>query len=201
MVKEPTFQHSESVVLQLSRFLLQQGLTIYAYNLYSSFPWPKNSYRKKLITVELCVKTEKDYQTLLLRPNIRKGNLGLMNSKGVKICNWKDKRNVLTLSTVPEHSGNLPPSGKKDRNGTEILMPQCVLDYNAAKCGVDKSDQMTSYNTALRRSTKWFRKLAIELLTGTAVVNAWVLYNQFYCQQKTISFTEFKECLVMSLIT
>lgn len=125
----------------------------------------------------------------------------LMNSKGVKVCNWKDKRNVLTLSTVPEHSGNLQPSGKKDRNGTEILKPQNVLDYNTAKCGVDKSDQMTSYNTALRRSTKWYRKLAIELLTGTAVVNAWVLYNQFYSQQKTMGVTEFKECLVMSLIT
>ena len=52
------------------------------------------------------------------------------------------------------------------------MKPQSVLDYNKAKMGVDKSDKMTSYNTALRRSTKWYRKLAIELLTGTAVVNS-----------------------------
>jgi hypothetical protein len=59
---------------------------------------------------------------------------------------------------------------------------------------------MTSYNTALRRSMKWYCKLAIELLTGTAVVNAWALFNQFY-QQKTMGITKFKECLVMSLVT
>jgi hypothetical protein len=37
---------------------------------------------------------------------------------------------------------------------------------------------MTSYNTVLRRSMRWYRKLAIELLTGTAVVNAWAVFNQ-----------------------
>ena len=67
--------------------------------------------------------------------------------------------------------------------------------------GVDKSDQMTSYNTALRRSTMWYCKLAIELLTDTAVVNSWALYNQFHCQRKCVSITDFKEGLAMSLIT
>ena len=124
-----------------------------------------------------------------------------MNNNGVKICNWKDKRNVMTLSTVPERSGELVASGRKNRNGTEIMKPQSVLDYNKAKMGVDKSDQMTSYNTALRQSTKWYRKLAIELLTGTAVVNSWVLYIQFHCQRKCVSITDFKKGLAMSLIT
>ncbi|VDK51263.1 unnamed protein product [Dibothriocephalus latus] len=52
-----------------------------------------------------------------------------------------------------------------------------------------------------RTELKWYRKLAIELLTGTAVVNAWVLYNQFLSQKKTMGMTEFNEYLVMSLIT
>ena len=67
--------------------------------------------------------------------------------------------------------------------------------------GVDKSDQMTSYNTALRRSTKWYCKLTIEFLTGTTVVNSWALYNQSHCQRKCVSVTDFKEGLAMSLIT
>ena len=124
-----------------------------------------------------------------------------MNNNGVKICNWKDKRNVMTLSTVPEQSGELVASGRKNRNGTKIMKPQSVLDYNKAKMGVDKLDQMTSYNTALRQSTKWYCKLAIELLTGTAVVNSSALYNQFHCQRKCVSITDFKDGLAMSLIT
>ena len=93
-------------------------------------------------------------------------------AKGVKIFNWKDKRNVLTLSTIPEHSGELVPSGRRTRTNVEILKPSSVLDYNAAKKGVDMSDQLTSYSSALRRSSKWYCKVAIELLTGTSVVNA-----------------------------
>ena len=94
------------------------------------------------------------------------------NAKGVKIFYWKDKRNVLTLSTIPEHSGELVPSGKRTRTNVDILKPNSVLDYNAAKKDVDMSDQLTSYSSALRRSSKWYRKVAIELLTGTSVVNA-----------------------------
>ena len=106
----------------------------------------------------------------------------------------------MTLS-VPEQSGELVASGRKNRNGTKIMKPQSVLDYNKAKMGVDKSDQMTSYNTALRQSTKWYRKLAIEFLIGAAVDNSWALYNQFRCQRKCVSITDFKEGLAMSLIT
>ena len=107
----------------------------------------------------------------------------------------------MTLSTVPEQSGEPVASGRKNRNGTEIMKPQSVLDYNKAKMRVDKSDKMTFYNTALRRSTKWYRKLEIELLTGTAVVNSWALYNQFHCQRIYVSITDFKEGLATSLIT
>ena len=55
--------------------------------------------------------------------------------------------------------------------------------------------------TSLRKSTKWYRKIAFELLTGTSVVNAHVLYNKhFFQQEKNLKITEFKEKLTMSLI-
>ena len=36
------------------------------------------------------------------------------------------------------------------------------------------SFQISAYSTPLRRSTIWYRKVAIELLAGASVVNAWV---------------------------
>jgi len=42
----------------------------------------------------------------------------------------------------------------------------------------DVSDQMASYHSAVRKSIRWFHKLAVEFLMGTAVVNALVMYNQ-----------------------
>lgn len=136
-----------------------------------------------------------------MKAKLKRGeSIGKMNKNGVKVCHWKDKRDVFTLSTIPEHDGQLKPTGKKNRKGKDILKPPSVIDYNTAKVGVDKSDQMTCYNSILRKSTKWYRKLAFELLLGTSMVNAWVLFNRFFNQGKLMPILEFKECIMMSLV-
>ena len=86
----------------------------------------------------------------------------LQNNKGVKVFNWKDKRNVFMISTVPEHGGFLVPSGKLSKK--YLQKPECVLTYNKAKKGVDIFNQMTSYHTALLRSLKCYRKLTFEII-------------------------------------
>ena len=73
-----------------------------------------------------------------------------------------------------------------------------MIDYNFAKKGVDVSDQMSSYNSALRKTWKWYGQVAIELITGTTVVNAWVMYNKFIANKK-IFFT-FQESFINYLV-
>ena len=63
------------------------------------------------------------------------------------------------------------------------------------------SDQLTSYSSALRRSSKWYCEVAIELLTGTSVVNEWVIYNEYFSAGKKLSITEFKEKVATQLVT
>ena len=82
------------------------------------------------------------------------------------------------LSSVPEHSGELKNTGKKTRSGIEIKKPEPLIDYNLAKKEIEMSDQISSYHTCLRKTKKWYRKLAIEFLTGTSLVNAWVWVNK-----------------------
>lgn len=53
-----------------------------------------------------------------------------------------------------------------------VLKPMAIVDYNGGKSSIDISDQMASYGSALRRCTKWYRKLMIELVWGTTLVNA-----------------------------
>ena len=53
----------------------------------------------------------------VVKAKIKKGEtVSLQNYKGVKVFHWKDKRSVLTLSTVPEHDNTLIPTGKIGRN-------------------------------------------------------------------------------------
>lgn len=79
-----------------------------------------------------------------------------------------------------------------------IKKPDMVIEYNKGKSFIDKSDQMTSYSTPLRRSLKWYRKVAFDILLGTSLTNALSLFCKL--NNKTIQITEFKEQIVLGLI-
>ena len=78
-----------------------------------------------------------------------------------------------------------------------MLKHQPNIEYKAAKKGVDMSDQMSSYHTNFRNPTKWYRKFDFELLTGTSVVNSWILYNKITA--KPIYILKFKESFVENI--
>lgn len=111
------------------------------------------------------------------------------------MCNkWKDKRDVLLLST--KHTTE---TVNVQRRSGMVQKPKAVIEYNEGKSSIDESDQMTSYNSPLRKSLKWYRKLAIEFILGTALVNSHIIYNQL--ADKKMKITEFRENLVRSLLT
>ncbi|CAG4931277.1 unnamed protein product [Parnassius apollo] len=58
------------------------------------------------------------------------------------------------------------------------------------------SDQMAAYSTPLRKSIKWYKKYAINLLLNTAVVNALVLYQSVI--GKKIQMADFRLELLKS---
>ena len=65
--------------------------------------------------------------------------------------------------------------------------------------GTDLSDQLSTYHTCLRRSIKWYKKVAFELIFGTAVVNSYLIYKENYAASN-IQILQFRESLVRSLI-
>ena len=60
------------------------------------------------------------------------------------------------------------------------------------------SGQMSSYDTSIRETKTWYRNLAIKFLTGTSLVNTWVIYNKFTGEK--FKFLWFKEKFVTNLI-
>lgn len=55
-------------------------------------------------------------------------------------------------------------TGKQRRDGTPILKPSPVLDYNKYMGGVDKGDQVIHYYSVARKSIKWYKKLFFHIL-------------------------------------
>jgi hypothetical protein len=115
------------------------------------------------------------------------------SNTGVVIQKWKDKRDVLTLSTKHTNAVMKITCGRK-----EIEKPAAVIDYNNHKAYIYLSDQMKAYTTSLRRGVKWYRKLAIELLAGSALVNAFILHQEV--ANEKMSITKFKEEVASNLL-
>jgi hypothetical protein len=112
---------------------------------------------------------------------------------------WKDKKDVLMVSTRSSHSATVVDTGNTNSKNERIMKPQVVLDYNEGRLGSDLSDQLSSYYTCLRRSIKWYRKVAFELLFGTALVNSCLIYKENYAASK-VTILHFRESLVRSLL-
>ena len=193
--------HGDSIVQALMEGLLNEGRILYVDNFYTSTTLAKHLLEKRTYLCGTLRKNRKYLPKEVTTQKLKRNQvIGKENTDGIKVIKWMDKREVLVLSTDPEHDSELTKTGKKNRQGEEVEKPSCILDYNSAKKGVDFSDQMAAYYSPLRKTKKWYKKAAFELLLGTAVVNAYVLYNKYYETDK-LSLKKFRESLLLSLLT
>ena len=74
--------------------------------------------------------------------------------------------------------------------------PLVVDSYNKSMNGVDRADQYTAYNSFVRRSLKWWRKVFFWLME-VAAVNSYLLYK---CTvPKPMTHREFHQSVICSL--
>eukprot|EP00102_Acyrthosiphon_pisum_P012066 XP_008181066.1 PREDICTED: uncharacterized protein LOC103308793 [Acyrthosiphon pisum] len=83
--------------------------------------------------------------------------------------------------------------------GSDVIKPKLILDYNKGKSLVDVCDLRNSYHNPLRRTLKWYKKIAFELLLNTSVLNALSLYEEITKQK--IDITTFREILIEHLLS
>ncbi|KAL0881505.1 hypothetical protein ABMA27_001356 [Loxostege sticticalis] len=76
-------------------------------------------------------------------------------------------------------------TGAMNKNGVRIIK---WVDKRPNDNKKGFSDQMSSYYTTLKRGIKWYRKVMLELLFGTALVNSWcTIFGSQNQYQKKIS--------------
>lgn len=177
-----------SVVMTLMRDLLDSGRILYTDNIYTSVHLAHQLLARSTYLVGTLRSNRILNPKEVISANLSKGQqVARESNTGVVVLKWKDRRDVLMLSTIPTDNRNKVQGGK----------PEIIVQYNNYKAYIDLSDQMKSYSTALRR-IKWFRKLAVELITGSALVNSYVLYTNI--TGKKISITQFKEEVTLKLL-
>ncbi|KAL4098418.1 hypothetical protein QTP88_023037 [Uroleucon formosanum] len=156
------------VVLQLMNDYLYKGRTLIIDNYYTSLNLAHILLSKDTHMVGTLRKNAKGFPKDITNAKIKKGEIkGKEDDKGVVVSIWKDKRDVRMVST--KHGIEMISTGKTSRNGDVIKKPEAIIFYNKNKQGIDVSDQMTSYFTPLRKTIRWYHKVAFQLLLGTAV--------------------------------
>ncbi|CAH2013564.1 unnamed protein product [Acanthoscelides obtectus] len=180
----------EGIVTFLTQDIIGLGRTLVTDNWYTSLPLAKRMLDSNTHLIDTIRKNRKGLPKEVVDKKLKKGEVAAMENKdGITLLKWKDQRDVLVLST--KHDAEMV-----ERSNNRI--PKVVFDYNSGKSSVDLSDQMGSYSNPLRRSVKWYRKIAFELLLTTSMVNAFILYkNVTGCN---IKITHFKKEVIRYLI-
>lgn len=163
----------ESVVLELAEPLLNIGRTAYTDNFYTSVSLATKLNMKETHLVGTLRANRKYNSPEVVAAKLTRGDrIVRESSNGILELKWKDKRDVMVLST--KHNDDMVEIAK--RGGT-IVKPKTIVDYNQGKTFIDLSDPMSSYSCYLRRTIKWYRRLILKLLLGTCVANGLVVYN------------------------
>ena len=125
----------------------------------------------------------------------RKGDCVFRRDGPLLCLKWREKKDVLMLSTI--HEAVFVETGKVDRAGNKIEKPEAVYYYCSRMGGVDLSDQLLNYFTFIHKSTKWSRKLLIHLF-NLVILNAYIL-NRHYGSKK-MSQDEYRDYMVKYLL-
>lgn len=160
---------STKIVMEMSEEYLDFAHIIYTNNWYTSVNLVHKLLSRSTNLVRTLRSNRKHKSLEVIYKKLKKGETVAQKSNtGILVLKWKDKRDVLMLST--KHNDDV--RHVENRGGKMISKPEVVLDYNNGKGIVDVCDLRSSYHTPLRRSLKWYRKVAFEVLFNTSVVNA-----------------------------
>ena len=115
-----------------------------------------------------------------MKATIKKKDMIEAHFGSLMAIKWMDKRAVCLLTTTDD-SSTVAKRRKASCAGNveEVQKPRIVDEYNQYMGGVDKGDQLASYNGFYHCSLKWWQQAFFHLI-DVAIVNAYILY----CLQK-----------------
>ena len=167
------------VVMHLAQPYLHCGHHLFTDRYYSSLPLAQSLHAADTEFTGTIMKNRADLPgEFRSQMQIGSGDITAYRADFLLALAWlaeKKKKPVMMISTsssaalttVPSQNPHVPPQEK----------PVVVDSYNQYMNGVDIADQYAVYYSFVRKTVKWWRKVAFWLL-GTAMVNSYVLYKE-----------------------
>ena len=181
---------SAAVVIELLEGYLDKGHIVYTDNYYNSVKLVKKMTGRSTYICGTLRFDRKENPKDLVTKKLKRGELFWKRSDSVVICKWRDKREVLTISNMHQ----IEMVDCMNRNKKVTKKPNTVRDYNSGMLGIDRSDQMLSYYSSLRKTICWYKKLALHIME-VCLLNAYILYNENRTEKmKLLKFRESVTC-------
>ena len=104
--------HAETIVMNLLDGLLGYYRAVVADN-FTSISLAKSLLAHDTYLIGALGRNRTAFGKEFLRRKLKRGEVyGLQNEEGIKLITWKDKKDVLMISTKPSHSADVIDSGK-----------------------------------------------------------------------------------------
>lgn len=177
------FPMSSQIVLTLVKPLLRQGYCLTTDNFYTSPQLSDFLILNSTDSYGTVKVTRKEMPQSLRNKKLRKGEIAAERRGKVLAMRWKDKKDVVLLSTI--HTMDMVETEKRTK---KIIKPKLVLDYNDTMGGVDRADQrMASYPIPRKQGKKYYKKIFFRLLEIT-VWNSFILYGKSGGKKDSLEF-------------
>lgn len=191
---------SGSIVLHLTKHLLQQGRTLFLNNDHSSPALYEilHKNRTNVCGIVRLKRKEMPHYGIIAKDinRLEKGQMLVRYNKIVAFCLWKDKKLVSTLTTV--HTPCMVLSTNIDQiTGQYRRKPNVVLDCNIYMSGANPIHQILQRHLSINKSMKWYKQYFVHLLEIT-IFNSLVIWNSYHGNKKT--FREIKENIISGLL-
>ena len=192
---EKSLGKTANVVLDLTKEFLGKGYHLYTDSYYNSVPLTKYLTENGTYISGTLRKDRVDNPKMVTTRKLKKGQFIWAGTDETTVTKWKDKREVLVISNA--HIPEMVESA--NRNGKLKFKPNIVKDYNDGMSGVDRADQMMSYNSVMRKSSRWNKKVGIHIME-MMVHNAHFLFKSNQVAKYKMTCTEFKQHTVRWLV-
>lgn len=185
--------HTTDVVMHLLEGYLDKGYKLYMDNFYNSVSLTKLLTAHKTYICGTLRNNRKGNPQVVVSSKLKKGEYIWRRNGPVIVCKWKDKREVLSISNM--HSFEMVET--KSRSGKTAMKPNIISDYNKGMSGIDRSDQMLSYYSSLRKTIRWPKKVALHIIE-IFIHNAHKLFQKV--NNSKIKLIKFREDFVKTLL-
>ncbi|KAG8226791.1 hypothetical protein J437_LFUL002837 [Ladona fulva] len=166
--------HTEKVVKKLLSDYENVGHAIYMDNFYNSPNLSLDLLKKKIFSTGTLRPSRKGVPKDVMATKLKKGEcISPYNEEGLCVTKWKDRREVMTLST--EFGGDVV--NVTNKRGKEEAKPEQVVHYNMHMGGIDRTE-LLSYYYVERRTLRWNIRVGLHFLE-LSLVNAYLLFNRF----------------------